>query len=175
MEEENGNGNPSPFAMDSEDAFISALTQIFADEDAFAAREAARPKITKRKIDEDDYEEPPKANNTQRGVSIPWKVLTHPNVTAVVEISSDPFKLELDARLAGQGKHRPVPCFADEDAILNLDKLPHATKIQQQKRRRIIGKLSKAFVKFSQSNPVPPCAKACLTKTDWGALLLNQL
>ena len=97
--------------------------------------------------------------------------------------------MELYVRPAGKGKHNAIPFFANEEHIRYLDQLPkvyltfnllmlntvQAGKVEQQKRRRILDKLSKAILSFAETNSVPSCLRECLEKTNWAAVLLEQL
>jgi hypothetical protein len=108
-------------------------------------------------------------------VAVPWDIEKHPNVTDVTVIVSEPFRMEFLARPAGQGKHTPIACFATEAKLLDLDLLPKAEKVDQQKRRRIVEKLTKALLCFAATNDLPSTLKSCLSKTEWGAEILTTL
>jgi hypothetical protein len=109
------------------------------------------------------------------GAAVPWDIEKHPNVTEVTMILSEPLHVELLARPAGQGKHTPVASYATEAKLMELDALPKAEKSEQQKRRRIFERLTKALLTFAATNYLPLELKACLSKTQWGSELVTKL
>ncbi len=106
---------------------------------------------------------------------ISWDVDLNPNVTEITMIQDAPLKLILLARPSGQGKHNPILCFATEQVLINLDTLEKQSKTEQQKRRRILKKMSNALIKYSASNTLPARLKSVLKKTIWGAEIIGKL
>jgi hypothetical protein len=104
-----------------------------------------------------------------------WDIEKHPNVTEVTMILGEPLHVELLARPAGSGKHTPIAAYATEAKLMEVDALPKAEKSEQQKRRRIIEKLTNALMTFAATNDVPLDLKACLSKTEWGTELVTKL
>jgi hypothetical protein len=151
------------------------------------------PKSNKRKQEEENNDEervkerkaineaeapPPKKRSAVAGATaavVLWNIEKHPNVTEVTMILSEPLQVGLLTRPAGQGKHTPIASLATEAKLMELDALPKAEKIEQQKRRRIIEKLTKALMTFAATNDLPFELKACLSKTEWGAELVAKL
>lgn len=106
---------------------------------------------------------------------ISWDVHLNPNVTEITMIQDAPLKLILLARPSGQGKHNPILCFATEQVVLDLDTLEKQSKSEQQKRRRILKKMSNALIKYSASKTLPATLKSALKKTIWGAEIIGKL
>jgi len=134
--------------------------------------------LEEKKTSKEAEAQPPKkraAPAAATGAAVPWDIEKHPNVTEVTMILSDPLQVELLSRPAGQGKHTPIASLATEAKLLELDALPKAEKSEQQKRRRIIAKLTKALLTFAGTNDLPLELKACLSKTEWGAELVTKL
>jgi hypothetical protein len=115
------------------------------------------------------------AGEARGGAPDPWNFIKNPSVTEVTAVRTGPLRVELMARPAGQGKHTPVPCVATEDKLIELDSLSKADKIEQQKRRRILEKLTNALIEFGLTNELPAALKAALVKTAWGADVLTKL
>ncbi len=132
-----------------------------------------------KKISKEAEAQPPKKRAAPAagagGAAVPWDIEKHPNVTEVTMVLSEPLQVGLLTRPAGQGKHTPIASLATEAKLMELDALPKAEKIEQQKRRRIIAKLTKALLAFAATNDLPLELKACLSKTEWGAELVTKL
>lgn len=107
--------------------------------------------------------------------SISWNAHLNPNVTEIVAVEAHPLKFFLLARPSGQGKHTPVACYAMEQVLIDLDTLEKQDKTEQQRRRRILGKMKKALIKYTASEILPSEAKTCLEKTGWGMELIKKL
>jgi hypothetical protein len=113
--------------------------------------------------------------NGPAAVALTWDLEKHPNVTEVTMILSEPLQVGLLTKPAGQGKHTPIASVATEAKLLELDALPKAEKVEQQKRRRIIEKLSQALLTFAATNDLPSALKGCLSKTLWASELVAEL
>ncbi len=109
------------------------------------------------------------------GSAVLWDILAFPNVTEVTMVHSKPLRLEFLSRSAGQGRKTPAACYASEVKLLELDGLAKAEKLEQQKRRRIIEKLTKALFSFAATNDLPHSLKICLSQTQWANDLLSKL
>ncbi len=107
--------------------------------------------------------------------SISWNVHLNPNITEIVAVEAHPLKIIVLARPSGQGKHTPVACYATEEVLIDLDTLEKQDKTEQQRRRRILGKMKKALIKYTASNALPSEAKSCLEKTGWGMEIIEKL
>jgi hypothetical protein len=140
-------------------------------EDEEANGDDEHPK--ERKAIKEAEAQPPKKR--PGAVPGPWDIDKHPNVTEVTMILSEPLQVGLLTRPAGQGKHTPIASFASEAKLLELDALPRAEKVEQQKRRRIMEKLTKALLTFAATNDLPSALKVCLSKTEWGSELATKL
>jgi hypothetical protein len=135
-------------------------------------------RLEERKAINEAVAPPPKKRSTgaaAEAAAVLWDIEKHPNVTEVTMILGEPLQVGLLTRPAGQGKHTPIASFATEAKLMELDALPKTEKVEQQKRRRIIEKLTKALVKFAATNDLPLELQACLGKTEWGAELVAKL
>ncbi len=122
-----------------------------------------------KKVKEDA--QPPR----KRAAPVLWDIHANPNVTEVTMVLSKPLQVEFLARSAGQGRKTPIACYASEAKLLELDSLAKVEKVDQQKRRRIIEKLTKALFSFAATNDLPSALKSCLSKTLWGTDVLSKL
>jgi hypothetical protein len=129
--------------------------------------ESSEPPLKKRVVKE--------LEDTSTRNSVLWDVQLNPNVTEIISVQSAPFQLVFMARPAGQGKHTPISCYATEQTLIDLDSMDKVEKTDQQKRRRILEKLTKALMVHAATHVLPASLKASLLKTEWGSSVVGNL
>lgn len=106
-----------------------------------------------------------------------WDVRVYPNVTEILSIRTVPdIMVELMVRPAGQGKNTPVCCHATGQTLMGLDNALESTgKVSQQKKRRLLAKLSQCIVTFAKSHPLEAEFIQLLKTTLWATGLIESL